>query len=1162
MFSFHLNCKEATAEGGHRTQPFLATYRILNQVPFAMSHELPSTQPPVKTLKQYQLLKLIGRGPSSAIYQARDESLNRLVALKLLNPESAADAAAAWRFFSQAAAAARIIHPNIVQIFYVGQDGPHCFCAREFVDGTSLEGRLARGDRFAESEAISITIQVLHALAAAHAKGMIHGNLTADNVLLEQKTSRVLLSDFQSAAELNSSNSATGAVPSGQLNVQIDLQSVGSLLKQMSQSSHLKEREHVAAPVSDRAVEIQDATWTKPTRTFITRFTEPGESQPFGSAHDVLIAMRSFVGNVLDERKPIAETSPSPSGPEPTKSPPNYRTAIIDFPSLDAEVELPKGVFEAKPAGFWQRCWNWFSQSAIPAVDDVNQFQDTHAAVDRALSELQRRLRWLDRLAAEGRAVLRDLQGQVVATTDLSESKASQEAQQSQLDDIERRRTELDATIRRLLDERDVLDARLERAKLAGAQTGVTIPVKRKSKAALWGQICLVVGLFSVAGYLLYSTVDWKSLKKSLAGSTPDNSFGVQTPKAKGSGKAARIPFSKYPKLPDHSWIPTAMTAVPLRTLQGHTKPLEYVRTIEFCPGRLQVAGTSMDGTVRFWDVETGLEHRRHVHRHRGIVAGVLGGQFSPNGESLLVWGAGPGDGPYLIDLATSRITLKLDGELSHGKLGLGPLSFAPDGRNLIVLAQATDVPNDQSAQKRFLDYFDPQTGQRTERIPTEVESKWGTWSSAATFLALVDKDGAVNLWDLNQRKVVQRLTGPKKSLTTLRFSADGRQVAGGGSDGEIYVWAVGKNEQASVLPPPAANPEPISDVGFSPDGRVVAGIGGGFATLWDHERQKPIRYLVTNHNQLAFSSDGRFLVTAGYDEDQLGWITDNGGEHIEMPGYPSSMPMVWDASDLDNLLVKSRQPAPESLADSKLTAREKATRELRHLIVTRQVASDAFQECVKIVAPSLPKATVDVGQAPVKWQEITLNKSRTGIDGIRFKSSLSEPADLRWCFAVPEAKRDWLIASPEGKMEQFGQHKVRRNLAFPELPIEGKNQFFFQALNGGHILPGKEYLIVFTFNTQEPVILRFAAHLKAALPLAPPSLGKTPVTPQAQPGDDIAQAMGWQIPLAESSSPINFDWEVSLIDDYKPFSFGPRLPFSDDPYQPALIRHYQLYER
>jgi serine/threonine-protein kinase len=133
----------------------------------------------------YRLLKPIGKGAMATVFKARQESLDRIVAIKVLPKRLADNKEFVERFYKEGRAAARLSHNNIVQAYDVGvsPDGFHYF-VMEYVEGKTLYDLMQEGRNFSEAEALEIMIQVTDALAHAHERGLIHRDVKPKNILL------------------------------------------------------------------------------------------------------------------------------------------------------------------------------------------------------------------------------------------------------------------------------------------------------------------------------------------------------------------------------------------------------------------------------------------------------------------------------------------------------------------------------------------------------------------------------------------------------------------------------------------------------------------------------------------------------------------------------------------------------------------------------------------------------------------------------------------------------------------------------------------------------------------------------------------------------------------------------------------------------------------
>src|SRR5205807_1803043 len=145
---------------------------------------------------RYRLLEKIGEGGAAEVFRARDERLDRIVAIKLLRPQFLSDEPSRNRFAVEAKAAAGLSHPGIVDVYDFGE-GPDgtMFIAMQYVHGQNLKEIVHQRGRMPAIETVNIALQVCEALGVAHAKGLIHRDVKPQNIMIDQ-VGNVRLTDF------------------------------------------------------------------------------------------------------------------------------------------------------------------------------------------------------------------------------------------------------------------------------------------------------------------------------------------------------------------------------------------------------------------------------------------------------------------------------------------------------------------------------------------------------------------------------------------------------------------------------------------------------------------------------------------------------------------------------------------------------------------------------------------------------------------------------------------------------------------------------------------------------------------------------------------------------------------------------------------------------
>lgn len=143
----------------------------------------------------YQVISELGRGGMGVVLKAHEQSLNRYVAIKVLSDQLASEPAVVERFTREAKAVAALNHPNIVQIFFIGEEKGQPYFSMEFVDGQTLSDVLKHRAPLSTLEAARILVQAARGLAAAHDKNIIHRDIKPANLMMT-RDGLVKLADF------------------------------------------------------------------------------------------------------------------------------------------------------------------------------------------------------------------------------------------------------------------------------------------------------------------------------------------------------------------------------------------------------------------------------------------------------------------------------------------------------------------------------------------------------------------------------------------------------------------------------------------------------------------------------------------------------------------------------------------------------------------------------------------------------------------------------------------------------------------------------------------------------------------------------------------------------------------------------------------------------
>ena len=310
----------------------------------------------------------------------------------------------------------------------------------------------------------------------------------------------------------------------------------------------------------------------------------------------------------------------------------------------------------------------------------------------------------------------------------------------------------------------------------------------------------------------------------------------------------------------------------PIRRFEGHT---DNVNSVAFSPDGLLIASGSYDGTVRFWDVQTGKEIRRFEGHRKAYAMGVLSLAFSPDGRSIA---SGDHDGTVqLWDVQTGKEIRQLEGHTNS----VMSVTFSPDGRWIA-----------SGGWDETVRLWDIETGKEIRRLERDIDvhrkarppdcayndvANCVAFSPDSRLIVSNGIPGIVLLWDAQTGKEIRRFKGHTDIVRSVAFSPDGLLMASGGADRTVRLWDVRTAKEIWRLNPSTFD---VYSVAFSPDGLLIASAGADRAVrLWDVQTGKQIRQLEAHTGfvyTVAFSPNGRWIASGSSKGELFFWSAAN----------------------------------------------------------------------------------------------------------------------------------------------------------------------------------------------------------------------------------------------------------------------------------------------
>lgn len=1001
----------------------------------------------------HEILGELGRGGMGVVFKAKHLKLRRTVALKMIRSGVHGNQHELKRFQAEARAVALLHHPNIIQIFEIGEWEGQPYISLEYAEGGSLASRLD-GKPVRPKQAANMVQTIAGAVHYAHQQGIVHRDLKPANVL-QAKDGTLKLTDFGLAKSLKEDSQQTGA---------------GNILG---------------------------------TPSYMAPEQAEGRNQDIGPASDIY-ALGAILYELLTGRPPfvgesVLDTLQMVQAAEPV--PPRRLQ-----PTIPADLEtICLKCLQKEPARRYA--------TAADLEEDLRRFVAGEPIRARPVTAVERLIKWCRRrpaIAALVALLILTVTGgffgmmglwlhaeteRIRADNARTEAVVAKIRAEEEEKKAREQKAEADKARAKAQEEEKTATARLYITQIGLAQTAL----KEGHPERALGILNEMKSRFTSKTKEDLRGFEWYYLTRlcqspylRLRGHTSVVTQVIFSPDGK---KLATASLDQTIKLWDHA------TGQELATLRGHQRPLRY---ITFSSDGKLLASASAAGDIRIWDVERGRDvHALPLTGHKYAVTGLA---FSPDAkllasasidQTIKVWSVSSGhqlktltghtapvtavafrpDGKQLAS-ASEDLTIKLwqwpqgieeqtlkghshwvacvaysvDGKLlgsggwdqtirlwdlvgnkppqvlSGHKSPLRHLAFGPDGYKLASLCHNGGVRVWDLRTGTEMHQFPPVS----ELVRTVVFSEDGQLLASLSFdRRVVDQtpvyaghgsgvygvclwpdgqravsvggsatvktgmvEGEIQIWDVEKRETLRTLRPHQRLVRCVACSGDGKLLASGGEDRLVLLL---DTETGKVLERWEGHEKRVRAVAFLPGGQeVVSASDDGRILFWKRGRSSPVR-LLTGHqggvHGLAINAEGTLLASAGIDHTVRLWARkgDRWEETMTLAGHTDAVNCVA-FHPREQILVSGS-------SDQTIRLWDLATGKELHLLSGHgeAVQSVAFSPEGKRLASGAADHTVKVWDPQTGQELLSLNAHRHGVTSVVFSARGGRLLSASW---------------------------------------------------------------------------------------------------------------------------------------------------------------------